>query len=77
MVSGYLMGKRESSLELAKGGGTLIFELGVEQIAAADGGDVEACVGDLCQSFVFLFLSRSFAVFLEVLWMCEGGLEWI
>ena len=31
-------------LELAQGGGTLVFELGVEQIAAADGGDVEACI---------------------------------
>lgn len=30
------------ALELAEGGGALVFELGVEQIAAADGGDVEA-----------------------------------
>lgn len=46
------------SLELAKGGGTLVFELGVEQIAAADGGDVEACVRDhpsVCVFFLLLF----------------------
>lgn len=33
---------RLCALELAEGGGALVFELGVEQIAAADGGDVEA-----------------------------------
>jgi len=30
------------SLDLAEGSGALVFELGVEEIAAADGGDVEA-----------------------------------
>ena len=30
------------SLDLAEGSGTLVLELGVEEIAAADGGDVEA-----------------------------------
>lgn len=48
---------RESSLELAKGGGTLVFELGVEQIAAADGGNVEACCWKLSVSLSFLSLS--------------------
>ena len=31
------------SLDLAEGSGALVFKLGVEEIAAADGGDVEAC----------------------------------
>jgi hypothetical protein len=37
-------GKEEEPLNLAHGSSTLVFELGVEEIAAADGGDVEACV---------------------------------
>jgi hypothetical protein len=34
---------RREALNLAHGSSTLVFELGVEEIAAADGGDVEAC----------------------------------
>jgi len=50
------------SLDLAEGSGALVFELGVEEIAAADGGDVEACDGTRCQyviplSLFFLCLS--------------------
>lgn len=48
------------SLDLAEGSGALVFELGVEEIAAADGGDVEACLLRLlsvCDSFVSFFLS--------------------
>jgi hypothetical protein len=36
--------RKRKALNLAHGSGTLVFELGVEEIATADGGDVEACV---------------------------------
>jgi hypothetical protein len=46
------------ALNLAHGSSTLVFELGVEEIAAADGGDVEACVVEIllsvCGSFFLL-----------------------
>jgi hypothetical protein len=38
------------ALNLAHGSSTLVFELGVEEIAAADGGDVEACVLEILLS---------------------------
>jgi hypothetical protein len=38
----------KQALNLAHGSSTLVFELGVEEIAAADGGDVEACVLACC-----------------------------
>lgn len=44
------------SLDLAEGSGTLVLELGVEKIAAADGGDVEACVLRPNVSLLWFFL---------------------
>jgi hypothetical protein len=52
-------------LSLTHGSSALVLELGVEEIAAADGGDVEACLLTLCQSFAIV-VSLSLSLFLCV-----------
>jgi hypothetical protein len=72
-----LSGRKRRALNLAHGSGTLVFELGVEEIAAADGGDVEAYSDPSCQ----FYGSFSFAVhvFLALAPRASfvGGWQWV
>jgi hypothetical protein len=74
MVSNCRDGKE--ALNLAHGSGTLVFELGVEEIAAADGGDVEAYSDPSCQFLVFsLFLYIFLALAPRASFV--GGWQWV
>jgi hypothetical protein len=50
------------ALNLTHGSSTLVLELGVEEIAAADGGDVEACLLERCCQFSWFFSLFSFSL---------------
>ena len=76
----YIRYLTEERLNLAHGSGTLVLELGVEEIATADGGDVEAC-------FVVTLVSALFLLSLSYFWLCiffvcrmvsrEGFVRWM
>jgi hypothetical protein len=62
--------KREEALNLAHGSSTLVFELGVEEIAAADGGDVEACVLLTFSSVLTVLVVLSVSVYMVSQGVC-------
>jgi hypothetical protein len=74
MVSNCRDGKE--ALNLAHGSGTLVFELGVEEIAAADSGDVEAYSDLLVSFWSSLYFCISFWRWLQgqVSWVAGSGL---
>jgi hypothetical protein len=83
LSSGIDIDGNKRALNLTHGSSTLVLELGVEEIAAADGGNVEACdLTFFCQSllfllslFSFLFLSCGFcgcSIYLSCVVVCDG-----